>query len=62
VYLIYILKKEDALETLIWIENSYFKCFLLVLSAPILLLPIEPARLTYRYDIVINWGDITESE
>ena len=60
-YLIYILKKEDALETLIWIENSYFKCFLLVLSAPILL-PIEPARLTYRYDIVINWGDITESE
>jgi hypothetical protein len=61
VYLIYILKKEDALETLIWIENSYFKCFLLVLSAPILL-PIEPARLTYRYDIVINWGDITESE
>jgi hypothetical protein len=61
VYLIYLLKKEDALETLIWIENSYFKCFLLVLSAPILL-PIEPARLTYRYDIVINWGDITESE
>ena len=60
-YLIYLLKKEDALETLIWIENSYFKCFLLVLSAPILL-PIEPARLTYRYDIVINWGDITESE
>ena len=60
-YLIYLLKKEDALETLIWIENSYFKCFLLVLSAPILL-PIEPARLTYRYDIVINWSDITESE